>query len=794
MGYLLLLTLPSWFARYAMRKEKIGWKGLEDLGYGAFFLLLYFIPIFPYVFIPILQVLILFDAFLEKKLGSRLCWHHLAFLSRIGEFRDSAKEVKAIRYIFFTMLLASLSLFIKPFSFSYGYLGLLFLPFMSFGRGTKHFLSYTISRKSKLKGEEKLTPRISKTEDYKRLYPGLPLYRVTQGFHGKKTFELQIDRGEKPHILFLFVESLGVKNLKIPNVTPNLDRLADEGIYFPHFYSHSLQTYRSIFSSLYGIPSIPTLDQILKPHLSARGLIELLREEGYESRFYNGATWSLNNLKLFLKSRNVEGIADSREIMKKFPNAEKGSWGVYDEHLYDYVLEDLVKHQGSPQFINMMTITTHHPYSLPLRFPTLKGNHQEKFIEALRYADRCLGDFIHGLENAGLLEKMLLFVMGDHGNLIDERTGNFILPVKSQVEDYNVPLIIYGKGRVTNGQIVKGEGCQSDLLPTLLDMLKIQGKNHSTGKSLLREETLPIFLFNNNFPMDDYRMRGETDDYSAKNKLAFLLSIYEKNRFAPKHIEEEKDSYYLTLKGIHDVDDHYIEENVPSSICCLDLHRSPYLTDDSLIKLAKRCPDLIELDISNCMLVSTEGIYECFQYTHLEHLTINGIDFEIKPNCPIVESIRVFENLRASLENPECLPKIFPNLSILFISVGSVSQKGLLELIERSAIEKLYLYGCQFLDDAFIEELSEKGQQLRTLALYECYQLTDQSVQHFGKMSQLVSLKLTHPVNLTDNSLKTLLKLPLSQLRIKEASGLSKDATIRAHKQNSKKYDYLLLD
>ena len=96
---------------------------------------------------------------------------------------------------------------------------------------------------------EKLTPVSS----------SFPLLKFTHGFEGEKSFNLDVSQGERPHLIFLFMESLRSKDVGVLGgsfgVTPHLDAIAKEGILFKNFYANSVKTTRAVTASLFGIPS-----------------------------------------------------------------------------------------------------------------------------------------------------------------------------------------------------------------------------------------------------------------------------------------------------------------------------------------------------------------------------------------------------------------------------------------------------------------------------------------------------------------------------------------------------------
>ena len=253
---LLLLTLPLWIARYGIRREKVGWKGFEDLGVGALLLLfLCYVPYISYFVIPLIQVMIIADAYLEKTLRIRLAWSHFALIPQFREFIDSAKVLKLGKGLLFIPPLVVGGVLV-PFHGSPWIFALLLLPlwtlFRTSGRLHSLFNMLLIGKKEFLT-EFDSTPYLSKTERYDLLDQKYPLFRFTKGFRGEKAFELQIEKGETSHIIFLFIESLGKKEIEIPGLTPCLSQLKEEGIFFSQFLCKFIANFsRSFFFSLWG--------------------------------------------------------------------------------------------------------------------------------------------------------------------------------------------------------------------------------------------------------------------------------------------------------------------------------------------------------------------------------------------------------------------------------------------------------------------------------------------------------------------------------------------------------------
>ncbi|WP_316357909.1 sulfatase-like hydrolase/transferase [Candidatus Neptunichlamydia sp. REUL1] len=121
---------------------------------------------------------------------------------------------------------------------------------------------------------------IRPTEIYQSLSEDYPLYRYTKGFRGEKI--AHVDGRGKPHVIFLFFESLRAKDLYR---LPNLSALSKECYTFPNFYSNSVLTFRTFFTSLYGLPYELGISGGLDRELDIYGLLDILKREGYERNF-----------------------------------------------------------------------------------------------------------------------------------------------------------------------------------------------------------------------------------------------------------------------------------------------------------------------------------------------------------------------------------------------------------------------------------------------------------------------------------------------------------------------------
>jgi phosphoglycerol transferase MdoB-like AlkP superfamily enzyme len=325
-----------------------------------------------------------------------------------------------------------------PVKLSFWPLLLFLLPcFTQKKEGTSNLMIYYLKELNLKKRSHQVDPLlfIPNSEIYENLSPTYPLLRYCTGFKEEKAFEIDIKNNERPHIIFLFVESLRMQDLGREGITPNLDKLVNRGVYFPHFYSNSLETFRCIYTSLFGIPYALKFESSIDLNLPLTGLIDLMKDRGYETNFVNAASWSLNNLRLFLEKAKADRIIDKKDIRDFLKEVGESSWGIYDEYLFEYALDHQYKHRHQPQFYSLSTITMHHPYKLPERYQAqaLESSDHDKYLKTLSYTDDCIGKYIQGLREKKLLKDSVLFIMGDHGVNIDDQ-GSVSLFSKQEKE------------------------------------------------------------------------------------------------------------------------------------------------------------------------------------------------------------------------------------------------------------------------------------------------------------------------------------------------------------------------
>jgi choline-sulfatase len=146
----------------------------------------------------------------------------------------------------------------------------------------------------------------------------------------------------------------------------------------------------------------------------------------------------------------------------------------------------------------------------------------------ISFTDRQLGRFVDSLRSRGLLDSSVVVLSGDHGeSLADD--GNWLHPANLYFTETRVPLIVRYPPRIAPNQVVDGPVQEIDVMPTILDLLKLPMLEAFQGRSLL-----PLV---GAAPTADQRtafsaLPPDEDDESLiqTNDLAFILNRTKKTR------------------------------------------------------------------------------------------------------------------------------------------------------------------------------------------------------------------------------------------------------------------------
>ncbi|MDR1678316.1 MAG: LTA synthase family protein [Prevotellaceae bacterium] len=256
------------------------------------------------------------------------------------------------------------------------------------------------------------------------------------------------------------IESLGGK----AGLTPNLNRYCREGISFNNFYATGLRSDRGISALLASYPALVKASAIANFPQKLDSLDYLpryFRNRGYKTSFYYGGDVDFYNLRMMLMKAGVEQIISKSDFPAK---QNKQKWGVSDEYLFERVAGDFLG--KTEAFFGMVyTVSSHEPFDIPDSFQRIKGNsNEDKYLNAMAYADSCLGVFIEKIRQSPQWDNTLVIITSDHATLLPEPTR------VDEPASFRLPLIWTG-GVVDSAMQVETIGSQTDFGTTLVQQM-----------------------------------------------------------------------------------------------------------------------------------------------------------------------------------------------------------------------------------------------------------------------------------------------------------------------------------
>ncbi|WP_339158266.1 LTA synthase family protein [Paenibacillus sp. FSL W8-0186] len=277
-------------------------------------------------------------------------------------------------------------------------------------------------------------------------------------------------------------------HLKLDNgaeITPVLNKLAEEGIYFPHVYQQIGQGNTSDAEFMFNTSIYPTAAVAMSTGYGNRelpSLPRLLQERGYLAN-----TFHINKVTFWDRNKLYPALHFNQYYDKPaFNNDHFNDYGASDEEMYRVGVEKLadLHARNKPFYAQFVTTSSHSPFIVPESFQQielpdkLKGTNLGNYINAVHYTDYAIGQLMEQLKEADLWDSTMLVFYGDHFGLQphetskEEITANLGIPYDDTVSRFNIPLIIHVPGKEL-GIVEERAGGQVDMLPTVANLLGV---------------------------------------------------------------------------------------------------------------------------------------------------------------------------------------------------------------------------------------------------------------------------------------------------------------------------------
>jgi arylsulfatase A len=325
---------------------------------------------------------------------------------------------------------------------------------------------------------------------------------------------------KNPNIILIMADDMGYECLGAYGCaeyeTPNLDKMASEGIQFNHFYSQPLCTPSrvKIMTGKYNFRNY-THFGYLNPEEETFG--NLFRKKGYKTMI--AGKWQLNGLNRnnpgnqdperphhfgfdeyclwqLTQGRN-EGERYADPMIEQNGKVLKDTEGSYGPDIFcDYILDFMERNQDSTFLIYYPMVLVHEPFvptpdTEAWKQPDLRyQNDTSYYADMMAYTDKIVGEIIEKVEDLGLAEKTLILFTADNGThpsvLTQMKDGTVIRGGKGLTIEtgIRVPAIAYWKEHTPAGLVIDHLIDFTDILPTLAETAQIELAGFNTdGRS-----------------------------------------------------------------------------------------------------------------------------------------------------------------------------------------------------------------------------------------------------------------------------------------------------------------------
>jgi phosphoglycerol transferase MdoB-like AlkP superfamily enzyme len=262
------------------------------------------------------------------------------------------------------------------------------------------------------------------------------------------------------------------------HITPNLDSIAKQGIFFTACYATGTRTLKGLEVLSMAIPPLPGQSIVRRPNnedLFTLGAV--LRKKGYSTQFMYGGYSSFDNMGYYFRKNGYEVF--DRSALNAADIHYANIWGVADEDMFTYSLKKMDENfkKQQPFFTQIMTVSNHRPYTYPENRIDISPKKQIR-DGAVKYTDYAIGRFIREAAAKPWFDNTIFIIIADH---CAYAAGKTALPVTG----YHIPYIIYSPKHI-QPRVITRLSSQIDVPPTILGLLNMSYRSKFFGQDFFR--------------------------------------------------------------------------------------------------------------------------------------------------------------------------------------------------------------------------------------------------------------------------------------------------------------------
>ena len=324
---------------------------------------------------------------------------------------------------------------------------------------------------------------------------------------------------EDMNVIAIHAESLqtftiGLEFNGVP-LTPTLNKLTKEGIYFDNFYAQVGVGTSSDSEFTYSTSLMPSNNGTVFVNYYNNKYVsiqQLLADKGYYTFSMHGNVGDFWNRQTMHKNLGYKKFYSK----SSFEIDEEFGLGLSDRSFFRQavpMIKQISEENSTPFYGTLITLTNHTPWPDVDKYSTynltktveidgekvtrdyLENTTLGNYLKSVNYMDTAFGEFIETMDKEGLLENTIIIIYGDHDARISKKYYNIMynydpyndIVLDDTDENYvevgsykyelnrKVPFIIWTKNKKFNEKISTPAG-MIDALPTLGNMLNIKSK------------------------------------------------------------------------------------------------------------------------------------------------------------------------------------------------------------------------------------------------------------------------------------------------------------------------------
>jgi phosphoglycerol transferase MdoB-like AlkP superfamily enzyme len=318
---------------------------------------------------------------------------------------------------------------------------------------------------------------------------------INDSFNIKRDIKINDSlQAQNQNVIFILVESLSSSFLKREgnqqNITPFLDSLANNSLFFDDLYATGTRTIRGMEAVTLCIPPTPGQSIVKRPENSNMFTIaSVFKSKNYTTNFFYGGDGYFDNMNSYFGGNGFDiydrgrGSILNDDIKSKRYNIDdnevtfENAWGICDENLFDKMLNTADKfHKENKPFFNfVMTTSNHRPYTYPegkIDIPSGTGRDG-----AVKYTDYALRQLFKKAQTKPWFKNTVFVIIADH--CASSAGKNEI-----DIANYHIPAFVVNLPNVAN-QVVTKQCSQIDLFPTVFSLLNWSYTSNFFGKDVL---------------------------------------------------------------------------------------------------------------------------------------------------------------------------------------------------------------------------------------------------------------------------------------------------------------------